>query len=354
MQRKKSGIAVLATVGAAGLLLTACFSANLSGRAKTGSVIQGGKTIELEINSTDSLGTGIGSLRGKFKDAGTSPAFPYGVSLSFNKGTTFGLGFSCSDVVEPTTTSTSSTTSSTVAGPQRLVHATRPQGTTPFDGFCNAPGTENSRVWFGYLTYSSADRRVPNVQTPECAVLYYYYLHFGGLGFGQPNTKSSTPVDYSSLRSAALKDPASKAITGFAEMVIVDTNHDGQPGPTDGFGMATICGPNANLDANALFNAPVGQSCSANTRCPSQYYSYATCGSDAFGYGGVYPSEIAWGDVVAPGHNGPAPAYSGSGPLNILSMLLGQCGGSISSGNLKIGIATDWGSGVTGPIGLPN
>lgn len=350
-------MAVLATAAAAGLLLTACFSANLSGRAKTGSVIQSGKKIELEINSTDSLGTGIGSLRGKFKDAGTSPAFPYGVSLSFNKGTTFGLGFDCADVNDSTTTSSSSTTTSstTVAGPQRRVHAARPKGGgSPFEGLCDAPGTENTRVWFGYATYSSADRRVPNVQSPECAVLYYYYLHFGGLGLGQPTAKTSTPVELSSLRSAAMKDPASKAITGFAELVIIDTNHDGQPGPTDGFGMATICGPNANLDGSTLLNGPVGQSCSANTRCPSQFYSYATCDSDAFGFGGVYPSEIAWGGVVAPGHNGPAPASSyPPGPLGILSMLVGECAGPISSGNLKIGIAADWGSGVTGP-GLPN
>jgi len=83
--------------------------------------------------------------------------------------------------------------------------------------------------------------------------------------------------------------------------VIVDTNHDGVPRPTDNF-------------------------------------SYATCSDAAFGFGGVYPTALA---------------YEG-GPMAVAEMLATECGDNIASGNLKIGIATDWGSGVSGPSGPPN
>ena len=333
MTSKKSGFAALTTVVAAGLLLTACFTANLSGKAKSASVLQNGKSRELEIKSTDSLGTGIGSLSGKFKDAGTNIAFPYGVSLSFYKGTTFGFGFNCSETTSTTssTTTSSSTTSSsttppTLPGPQRLVHA-RPRGGSGPSGICpiDAPDT---RAWLGLVTYSSADRRVPNVTLPECAEAYYYYIHFG-IGSGAP-----TKAQLASVKTQALKDPASKAITGFGEIVIFDTNHDGTPGPTDGYGFATICGPYTNLDPSVFSNRPI------DSRYESLGYSYATCPEGAFGApGGVYPTALAWD----------------GGPGAVAQMLFTECGNNITSGNLKISIATDYGSGPigSGPIG-PN
>jgi hypothetical protein len=327
MRRSRSTFAAGAAVAVAGLTLSACFTANLSGNGKTGSVLQPGKSIELEIKSTDSLGTGLGSLSGRFKDAGANVAFPYGVSLSFRKGTTFGFGFSCAE----TTTTSSSTTPPTPPGPQRLVHA-RPAGGSPFGGLCSMPGTENARVWLGLVTYSSADKRVPNVTAPECAEAYYYYVH-GGMLTGAPSSSK-----LASVKGRALRDPASKAITGFGELVIVDTNHDGVPGPTDGFGFATICGPYANLDSSVLPLGPVTQDCSASTLCPTDNYSYATCTDAAFGYGGVYPTAIAYED----------------GPMAVAEMLATECGDNIASGNLRIGIATDWGSGVSGPSGPPN
>jgi len=327
MTSKKSGFAALTTVVAAGLLLTACFTANLSGKAKSTSVLQNGKSRELEIKSTDSLGTGIGSLSGKFKDAGTNIAFPYGVSLSFYKGTTFGFGFNCSETTSTTSSSTtSSTTTTLIEGPQRLVHA-RPRGGSGPSGICPIDGPD-VRAWFGLVTYASADRRVPNVTLPECAEAYYYYIHFG-FGSGAP-----TKAQLASVKTQALKDPASKkAITGFGEIVIIDTNHDGTPGPTDGYGFATICGPYANLDPSAFLNRPI------DSRYESLGYSYATCPEGAFfdAPGGVYPTELAWE----------------GGPEAVAQMLLTECGNNITSGNLKIGIATDWGSGVSGPIG-PN
>jgi len=351
MTSKKSGFAALTTVVAAGLLLTACFTANLSGKAKSTSVLQNGKSRELEIKSTDSLGTGIGSLSGKFKDAGTNIAFPYGVSLSFYKGTTFGFGFNCSETTSTTsssttsssTTSSSTTSSSTTSsstttevttipppGPQRRVH-TRPAGGSSFEDLCTMPGTENARVWLGLVTYSSADRRVPNVTLPECAELYYYYIH-GGFGPGAP-----TKAQLASVKTQALKDPASKkAITGFGEIVIIDTNHDGTPGPTDGYGFATICGPYTDLDPSGFSDRPI------DSRYESLGYSYATCPEGAFDApGGVYPTELAWD----------------GGPEAVAEMLLTECGNNITSGNLKISIATDFGAGSgpfgSGPIG-PN
>ena len=302
--RVSKGTALVA-VGVAAATLTACFTANLSGRAKSASVIQSGKSIELEIKSTDSLGTGIGSVSGRFKDSGTNIAFPYGVSLSFNKGTTYGFGFSCSEVG---------------GGPRRVAHS-RPAGVSGPAGLCPLPNTGSARVWMGFVTYSSADKRVPNVSNPECAALYYYYLHFGTL-------QAPTSSQLASVRSKALSDPTSKAITGFGELVIVDTNHDGQPGPTDGYGFAAVCGPYTNLDPSVL-QRPVGSNSVLG-------YSYATCPAGAFGGapGGVYPTDLAWS----------------GGPSAVAEMLVSECGGPIRSGNLKVGIATDWSSGVTGPI----
>ena len=163
MRFTRSTVSAVAAVAVAGLTLSACFTANLSGSGKTGSVLQPGKSIELEIKSTDSLGTGLGALSGKFKDAGANVAFPYGVSLSFKKGTTFGFGFSCAE-----TTTTTEVTTIPPPGPQRRVH-TRPAGGSSFEDLCTMPGTEDARVWLGLVTYSSADRRVPNVTAPECA-----------------------------------------------------------------------------------------------------------------------------------------------------------------------------------------
>lgn len=71
--------------------------------------------------------------------------------------------------------------------------------------------------------------------------------------------------------------------------MIVDTNHDGVPRPTDNF-------------------------------------SYATCSDAAWGYGGVYPTALA---------------YEG-GPMAVAEMLASECGDNIVSGNLRIGIATEY------------
>ena len=324
MKATRSKLAAIAGVAIAGLTLSACFTANLSGNGKTGSVLQPDRLMELEIRTTDSLGTGLGSLSGKFKDTGSNAAFPYGVSLSFKKGTTYGFGFNCSE----TTTTSSSSTSLPPPGPQRRVH-TRPAGTIGIEGLCSAPGSENARVWFGLVTYSSADRRVPNVSAPECAEAYYYYLHYG-------YTTAPTKAQLASVKTRAMKDPASRAITGFGELVIVDANNNGRNDSGDGFGFATVCGPYANLDGTALPPfGPVGQNCAPNALCPGDNYSYATCSDGAFGYGGVYPTELA---------------YIG-GPLAVAEMLSTECGDNLTSGNLKIGIATDYTSGPTGPTG---
>jgi hypothetical protein len=336
MRQSKFNRGAVVTLGVVALAATACYTANLSGGGGFASQLQAGKGGQFQLISNDVLGTGLGTSRGVLQDNGTNPAWPNGVKLSFGTehfaGITFGAGFAPCD--STTTTSTvpgSSTTVGGVTGPSRAVHA-QPAKPTPPSSSTTTPGSTSTtispwlngggdgcgtwphpQVWFGLATYSSTDtKHYPNVINPLCTEEFYYYLHDG------PTAPTPTQAQLD-------EEPHSGTMSGFAVVLIADTNLDGNPDKGDAFTLGTVCGPYSNLPAPA---APAGAT--SGPFGPGNVYSYGTCPATNSVPGGVIPGEAA-------------------NPEALLSFLgANNCFVPLTSGNLKIGVAVDYGG--SGPI----
>ena len=196
---KKRGLVGAAGVAALGLLLTACFGANVTVAGKQVSALapSGTKTIEINLKTKTSLGSPWGGMSGSLKDNGANPAFPYGVKINFNHGMATALGEHCSEA----------------AGPVRRVHAVSTAKTRGGFDPCSSATGYDPRLWFGLVTYSSGDsRHYPNILNPECSYAYTYLqaellLGLGGLLRPQPKS-TGAPDD----------------IVGFGVMVAFDSD----------------------------------------------------------------------------------------------------------------------------------
>ena len=307
---------VVAAVSVA-LLATACFTANLSGSASSPSPIQYGavtgptgasgvsgstKKVEFSLKSLDSLGTGFGGGSGFLRDKGTNPAFPYGVKLSFANSLVLGIGGDCNDFADGPN------------GPSRVAHSGgQIRGGEPDFG-CGI--YSDPRVWFGLVTYSSADpSHYPNQGFQPCNIQYQQWANEFVGGFNAPSPRG--PV---SGKGASTSQP----ISGFGAVMIYDTNYSKNYDKGDRFGFISICGPYTHLGAYSVLAAPVTQGCQATLRCPGLLYNYGTCPSfDEIPIGGLVPSEAIDSD-----------------PEGVFGALLNVCNVRSSGGDVKIGIAT--------------
>ncbi|MEI7991466.1 MAG: hypothetical protein WCH93_03440 [Actinomycetota bacterium] len=314
MRSHKAVVGSVVAAALVALLATACFTANLSGSASSPSPIQYGgatgptgasgvsgstKKVEFSLKSLDSLGTGFGGGSGFLRDKGTNPAFPYGVKLSFANSLVLGIGGDCNDFSDGPN------------GPSRVAHSGGQIRQPDFGcGIYSDP-----RVWFGLVTYSSADpSRYPNQGFQPCNSQYQQWVNESS-GFNAPSPRG--PV---SNKGASTSQP----ISGFGAVMVYDTNYSKNYDKGDRFGFISICGPYTHLDASGLA-APVPQGCQATLRCPGLLYNYGTCPSfDEISIGGLVPSV----------------AVDEGGPESAFEALLGVCNVRSSGGDLKIGIAT--------------
>ena len=318
-RRRTRGIGVLGATLATTALLSACFTANLGGGGSRASVISSalGTKLEINIKSTDSLGTGLGAANGSLKDTGKNIAFPKGVSLSFKRAVVFGMGDDCG---------------TPDGGPSRAVHA----------GAMVRGGTSDPcevwpdpRSWVGLVTYQSNDRSYQNNVSPECSAGFLEYLH----SFGAP-VNAPIPKPSAAQIAAAPQDADYVPMSGFGILVISDTNVTGNPDRGDRFAFTTVCGPFANLPTGvpgSVTSKPMdcsgaGISCKVNGG-----YNYATCPAETFDapLGGMVPTGWAW---------------AGWGPvLDVLADPEEGCMQPLRTGDLRIGIAVDMPNGTVAP-----
>lgn len=332
MTRKRHGFAwAVASVVAGGLLLTACFTANLGGTAASPSPITAfgptgptTKKVEFSLISKDSFGTGLGGTNGFLKDNGANPLFPRGVKLSFRNGLSAGIGWDCSDVI---------------GGPSRRVHGGTSTTISPTD-LCSM--YSDPRVWFGLVTYSSADQRYySNQGFPPCNEYYQAYLSefAGGLFLRKPISRKGSAV------------PDGENIAGFGVVTIVDTNYNRNYDHGDRFGFVSVCGPYTHLDGTGLLPGSAVSKFVAGTRAaalPSGMRSMLS--SVAPSNGAIYPSDPSdYNYASCSWTDGPFPAIGGAVPSQVidedpelafeLSMLCAMYQPG-TTGDLKIGVAT--------------
>ena len=300
---------------ASALVLVSCFGANVAVSGKQDSALAPnvGKRVEISIKSTSSLGSPWGGMSGSLRDNGTNPAFPHGVKLNFNRGVATAIGEYCNQAL---------------GGPSRQVHGiggslTRGVTTGPTGpgGPCGSSAGEDPRLWFGLVTYASADtKRYPNTITPECTYAYsvlnaYLFLGLGGLLGPTVAPKSSTST--------------SGNVAGFGLMIVVDSDANRNFDRNDRFSFVALCGPYANLDLSGV----VGPGPADGSRT----YSYGTCTDSAAPYPGMVPGTDLVGD-----------------PVDWLSALGGalseDCLRTFVSGNAVITPVFEWVTGPTGPM----
>lgn len=295
---KGSFFAVGTAVVAAGLLLTACFTANLSGTASSPSPIAAfgpsgatgltTKKVEFNLVSKASFATGFGGTNGYLKDAGTSPFFPRGVKISFRNGMSIGMGEDCTDIND---------------GPSRRVHGITSTSVNPTD-YCTLYA--DPRFWIGMVTYSSADARYyPNQGFAPCNDYYQAFLSefAGSFLLGPVSAKASS-------------GSTAENISGFGIATVIDTNYNRNYDHGDRFSFVPVCGPFTHLDGSQLFNAPIAKAPALDlsglpaslrsilkpavqpksTIYPSDptQYNYVSCGAIGGpfpGYGGVLPAQ---------------------------------------------------------------
>jgi len=332
MRKKRNGFAwSVASVAAGGLLLTACFTANIGGTAASPSPITPfapsgptTKKVEFSLVSKDSFGTGFGGTNGFLKDNGTNPLFPRGVKLSFRNGLSVGIGWDCNEIV---------------GGPSRFVHGGSTTSISPED-LCSIYA--DPRLWFGLVTYSSADQRYyPNQGFPPCNDYYQAYLQeFGdGLFLRRPTGPKGSTL------------PETDNIAGFGVVTILDTNYNRNYDRGDRFAFIPVCGPYTHLDgtgilptgAVAKFAAgandlalPSGVSSMLASVAPQngviypsdpEDYNYASCNSGDLpfpSFGGAIPSQLV--------DDSPGLAFQ----VSVMCAMY-QPG---TTGDLKIGVAT--------------
>uniref|UniRef100_A0A6J7NQF0 Unannotated protein n=1 Tax=freshwater metagenome TaxID=449393 RepID=A0A6J7NQF0_9ZZZZ len=359
MKTRRSRLAIMGSVVvAAALVLTACFTANLSGSGSTGSAIQPYKKLEFALKSNDSLGLGIGGSTGKLKDSGKNVLFPKGVNISFNNGLVAGFGGDCTDGL------------GLIGGAPRAVHISGGGGTGPSGppGFCDL--YSDPREWFGVVTYSSADpRRYPNQGFEPCNDYYEFYLSIY-LSIFLSAFSGGGPVRPVPRLSASQQ----QNISGFGIAVVIDTNYNRNYDKGDRVSFVPVCGPYTHIEAPP--SAPILQSVNlAGAKMPaglgsaleravakapafprsepaSNQYNYITCGYNSplildplFGATGAF--DELFGDSGLFGSSGSFGLVPGAISSDFIDdspmvplMLAYLCAGKVSSGDVKIGIAT--------------
>lgn len=355
MESPRSRLTAMSTVVvAAGLLLTACFTANLSGSGSTGSAIQPYKKLEFALKSNDSLGLGIGGSTGKLKDSGKNVLFPNGVNISFNNGLVAGFGGDCTDDL------------GLIGGAPRAVHVSGGGGTGPSGppSFCDL--YSDPRQWLGVVTYSSADpRRYPNQGFEPCNDYYQFYLSIFLSAFSGGGPVRPVP---------RLSASQQQNISGFGIAVVIDTNYNRNYDKGDRVSFVPVCGPYTHIEAPP--SAPILQSVNlAGAKMPaglgnaleravanapalprsvpaSNQYNYITCGYNSplildpmFGDTGAF--DALFGDSGLFGSSGSFGFVPGAISSDFIDespevpfLLAIYCAGKVTSGDVKIGIAT--------------
>ncbi len=355
MKSRRSRLTAMSTVVvAAGLLLTACFTANLSGSGSTGSAIQPYKKLEFALKSNDSLGLGIGGSTGKLKDSGKNVLFPKGVNISFNNGLVAGFGGDCTDGL------------GLIGGAPRAVHISGGGGTGPSGppSFCDL--YSDPRLWFGVVTYSSADpRRYPNQGFEPCNDYYQFYLSiFLSVFYGGGPVRPVPRLSASQQQN----------ISGFGIAVVIDTNYNRNYDKGDRVSFVPVCGPYTHIEAppsapilqsvnlagakmpaglgNALERAVANAPALPRSEPASNQYNYITCGYNSplildpmFGDTGAF--DELFGDSGLFGSSGSSGFVPGAISSDLIDesplipfMLAIYCAGKVTRGDVKIGIAT--------------
>ena len=356
MKTRRSRLAIMGSVVvAAALVLTACFTANLSGSGSTGSAIQPYKKLEFTLKSNDSLGLGIGGSTGKLKDSGKNVLFPNGVNISFNNGLVAGFGGDCND----------GGLGLLAAGAPRAVHVS---GDAPPSGpadFCDL--YSDPREWFGLVTYSSADaRRYPNQGFEPCNDYYQFYLGIFLSAFYGGGLRSVPKLSASQQQN----------ISGFGIAVVIDTNYNRNYDKGDRVSFVPMCGPYTHIEAPNP-TAPILQSVNlAGAKMPaglgdalkravakapasprpangsSNQYNYVTCGYNSplfldpvFGDTGL--ADELFGNSGPFGSSGSVGLVPGAISSDLIDespeipfLLASICAGKVTGGDVKIGIAT--------------
>lgn len=355
MKSRRSRLAVMSSViVAAGLLLTACFTANLSGSGSTGSAIQPYRKLEFALKSNDSLGLGLGGSTGRLKDSGKNPLFPNGVNISFNNGLVAGFGGDCTD----------GDFGLGNLGAPRVVHVAGASSGPA--GLCER--YSDPRLWLGIVTYSSADpRHYPNQGFAQCNDYYQQYM---GLFLTVFSGYFRGPVP-------KLSPSQQQNISGFGIAVVLDTNYSGNYDKGDHIGFVPVCGPYTHIDAPlgapilksvnlAGANVPAGLAKAlkrAAANAPAlprpagavNQYNYLTCGYNSplfldpafVGDTGLLGSSGLFGDSGLFGSSGSFGVVPGAIASEIVDtnptipfLLAIICAGKVTGGDLKIGIAT--------------
>ncbi|AKL73367.1 hypothetical protein IMCC26256_111080 [Actinobacteria bacterium IMCC26256] len=274
-------IKAVAFASALVIVLAACDLATLSGGGSGDSPISRKGRISLAIETEElclkgterdcenySYQGGVQSVTGEFKDSGTNPSWPYGVSMKFEGAYTatekrdIGVLLIAGDVCNE------------ILGV--------PEGAPVGAEAKGSKESKNANCWLGGIGYRSADaRHYPN-STPcfgDSAVLS------DALRSGLSRASESSVVSETvkrlerDINSDRDRGPKENQITGQALVLIVDANHNGrinedaEPGKSpDAFILVSVCGPYSGIGSGGGLGSG---------------YNYSTCpggtlSSDAF------------------------------------------------------------------------
>ncbi|CAB4987137.1 unannotated protein [freshwater metagenome] len=287
---KARNLRVIKTVALAGalvMMLAACDLATLSGGGSGDSPISRRGRISLAIETKElclkgterdcanySFQGGSQSVTGEFKDSGTSPSWPYGVSMKFdgaytatekrNIGVLLLAGDVCNDLL------------GVPAGSQVK----------------SAKDSQHANCWLGGIGYRSGDNRhYPNT-TPcfgESAVVSNSLPSGIAKSLANPVVSETIKRAEREINKGGDDRTEQNRITGLALVLIVDANHNGRldedsesNGSADGFILASVCGPYSNQPSLGG-GGGLGSG-----------YTYATCS------GGTFSSDAFTGGVISP------------------------------------------------------
>jgi len=245
----------VALAGALVMVLAACDLATISGGGSGDSPISRRGRISLAIETKElclkgterdcanySFQSGVQSVTGEFKDSGTSPSWPYGVSMKFegaytatekrNIGVLLLAGDVCNELLGV------------------------PEGAPVGAEVKGSKDSKNPNCWLGGVGYRSADdRHYPN-STPcfgEAAVLSDALRSGSGRALESPVVSETIKRLERDINSDRDRGPKENRITGQALVLIVDANRNGRIDDDaksnqggDSFILASLCGPYSN------------------------------------------------------------------------------------------------------------
>jgi hypothetical protein len=276
-----------ALAGALVMVLAACDLATISGGGSGDSPISRRGRISLAIETKElclkgterdcanySFQGGSQSVTGEFKDSGTSPSWPYGVSMKFdgaysatekrNIGVLLLAGDVCNDLF------------GVPAGSQVK----------------SAKDSQHANCWLGGIGYRSGDNRhYPNAARcfGESAVVSNSLPSGLARSLANPVVSETIKRAERDISKGGDDRTEQNRITGLALVLIIDANHNGRIDEdsesnrsADGFILASLCGPYSNQPSLGG-GGGLGSG-----------YTYATCS------GGTFLSDAFTGGVISP------------------------------------------------------